>query len=140
LRIFSLIVETCRPSCSLKGRVCTRERRLMRPICDAGGDVRRLATHDTALLTRVGELKDYTTICSSAPSELLALMGLRARFKIIASNLALMRSNLVLLEEFFAAHADRFEYHAPQGSTVVFPQLLSGSSGARPPLMRERER
>ncbi len=38
-----------------------------------------LATRDRSLLRRASEIKDYTTICSSAPSEILALMGLRAR-------------------------------------------------------------
>ena len=32
---------------------------------------------DAAVLSRVCELKDYTTICSAGPSEVLALIALR---------------------------------------------------------------
>ena len=35
-----------------------------------------LATRDRDLLARCAAFKDYTTICSSAPSEVLALIGL----------------------------------------------------------------
>ena len=38
-----------------------------------------LASHDRDLLARVAAFKDYTTICSSAPSEILAIIALRAR-------------------------------------------------------------
>ena len=44
----------------------------------AGLRIGWLASHDRALLGRIAALKDYTTICSSAPSEILALMALRA--------------------------------------------------------------
>ena len=46
-----------------------------------------LATKDKALMKRVKELRDYTTICNSAPSEILALMGLRASEQIISRNM-----------------------------------------------------
>ena len=38
-----------------------------------------LATRDAGLLAAIAAFKDFTTICGSAPSELLALMGLRDR-------------------------------------------------------------
>ena len=47
-----------------------------------------------SLLAAVGALKDYTTICGSAPSEVLALMALRARGAILARNRALCAANL----------------------------------------------
>jgi hypothetical protein len=48
-----------------------------------------LATRDGTLMSRLAELKDYTTICGSAPSEVLALIGLRNRDEIAARNLAI---------------------------------------------------
>ncbi len=45
----------------------------------AGLRIGWLATRDRDLLARIARFKDYTTICSSAPSEILAIIGLRAR-------------------------------------------------------------
>ena len=45
----------------------------------AGLRIGWLAAHDQGLLERCKAIKDYTTICSSAPSEVLALIALRAR-------------------------------------------------------------
>jgi aspartate/methionine/tyrosine aminotransferase len=65
-----------------------------------------LATHDRELLDRVARFKDYTTICPPAPSELLAIMGLRARETVLARSRAIVASNMDLLDAFFAEHAD----------------------------------
>lgn len=43
-----------------------------------------LATRDTALLDRVAELKDYTTICNSQPSEVGLKLGKSVRVGKIA--------------------------------------------------------
>ena len=51
----------------------------------AGLRIGWLATHDRDLLDRCARFKDYTTICSAAPSEVLALIGLRARETVLAS-------------------------------------------------------
>ena len=45
----------------------------------AGLRIGWLATRDRDLLARCASFKDYTTICASAPSEILALIGLRPR-------------------------------------------------------------
>ena len=85
-----------------------------------------IATHDRALLRRVAELKDYTTICASAPSELLAELGLRHREALLRRNLGLVRENLTALDGFFARHRDRFQWRAPSAGPVGFPRLLDG--------------
>ncbi len=54
----------------------------------AGLRIGWVAAHDQTVLERIKSLKDYTTICSSAPSELLALMALRERDGILAANVA----------------------------------------------------
>ncbi|MFC2079761.1 aminotransferase class I/II-fold pyridoxal phosphate-dependent enzyme, partial [Candidatus Bipolaricaulota bacterium] len=53
----------------------------------AGLRIGWLATKNEDVLGRVAEMKDYTTICSSAPSEWLATLGLRHREKFIRRNL-----------------------------------------------------
>ena len=42
-----------------------------------------LAASDRDFMARVAQLKDYTTICPAAPSEVLALIALRAREKLL---------------------------------------------------------
>jgi aspartate/methionine/tyrosine aminotransferase len=84
-----------------------------------------LATRDAALLARCAALKDYTTICSSAPSEVLALMVLQSRDRLVTANRALIAANRALLDAFFAAHRDLFLWPPPQAGSVAFPQYLA---------------
>src|SRR5690606_20431206 len=53
-----------------------------------------LAAQETQFIERCMAFKDYTTICSSAPSEILGLMALRAADTILERNLSLIRRNL----------------------------------------------
>lgn len=85
-----------------------------------------LATQNAPLLARIGALKDYTTICNSAPSELLAEIALRHRQALAARNVAIIRRNLAALDPFFARHADRFAWVRPAAGPIAFPHLLSG--------------
>ncbi len=84
-----------------------------------------LATRDRALSGRLQAFKDYTTICSSAPSEVLSIIALRARDTIISRNMGIIRHNLNVAERFCAAHADWFSWLAPQASSVAFPRLTA---------------
>jgi len=86
------------------------------------------ATRDLPLLQRMMGLKDYTTICSSAPSELLALMALRAREAILASHRERVAQNLGAAGRFFARHASQFNWVPPRAGTVCFPRLLPGGN------------
>ncbi len=87
-----------------------------------------LATRDGSLLKRAGEIKDYTTICSSAPSEALAIMGLRAKAKIVSRNLEIVKSNLALAERWFTERGREFEWLPPTAGPVAFPRLRSSMS------------
>jgi aspartate/methionine/tyrosine aminotransferase len=89
-----------------------------------------LATHDHDVLARAAAFKDYTTICNSAPGELLGIMALRGRERILARNLAILRANLVLAERFFAGRRSAFRWLPPAAGSVAFPQLLGAASAA----------
>jgi aspartate/methionine/tyrosine aminotransferase len=89
-----------------------------------------LATADRELLASCAVFKDYTTICGSAPSEILGIMALRASERIIARNLAIIRANLHLADEFFVRQQDRFTWLRPQAGPVCLPRLLSDLSVA----------
>jgi aspartate/methionine/tyrosine aminotransferase len=85
-----------------------------------------LATHDRALLAACGAFKDYTTICGSAPSEILGIMGLRERDQIIATNRALIAENVNAVNALLARHRDRLAWRPPQAGSVAVGQLLAG--------------
>ena len=92
----------------------------------AGLRIGWIASSDAALRARLAAIKDYTTICNSAPSEILALIALRARRSVIARSMDIIRGNLQLLDGFFARNADRFRWVRPRAGSVGFPELLVG--------------
>jgi aspartate/methionine/tyrosine aminotransferase len=89
----------------------------------AGLRIGWLATRDRDVLARCMAMKDYTTICSSAPSEILALIGLRARDRILARSRGIVEAGLDRLDDFFVDWADRFEWVRPRAGSVGFPRL-----------------
>ena len=96
----------------------------------AGLRVGWLATHDRALLRRIAALKDYTTICGSAPSEVLALIALRAREHVLARSRGIIAGNLPLLDRFFERWAEHCEWVRPRAGSVAFPRLRTGEPDA----------
>jgi aspartate/methionine/tyrosine aminotransferase len=89
----------------------------------AGLRIGWLATHDRDLLARLAAFKDYTTICSSAPSEILAIVALRARDRVLARSRGIVAANLELLDPFFEDWADRFTWVRPRGGSIGYPRL-----------------
>lgn len=75
---------------------------------------------------KIATFKDYTTICSSAPSEILALIALRAKEPIIKRYLDRIDKNLKLADTFFSKHQDLFSWIHPKAGTIAFPKLNSG--------------
>ncbi len=95
----------------------------------AGLRIGWLIVRDARLMRRLIEFKDYTTICSSAPSEILAIAGLRARDGILARHRARIAHNLGLLEGFMAKYAALFSWVPPRAGTVCFPRFTHASIG-----------
>ncbi len=89
----------------------------------AGLRIGWLAARDRALLERVAAFKDYTTICSSAPAEILALIALRARETVLTRSRAIVEANLPLLDAFFAERPEAFHWVRPRAGSVAFPRL-----------------
>ncbi len=90
----------------------------------AGLRIGWLASRDRNLLARCTAMKDYTTICSSAPAEILALIGLRARDTVLGRSRQIVATNLDHLDRFFGDHADRVAWVRPRGGSIAFPHLL----------------
>jgi aspartate/methionine/tyrosine aminotransferase len=91
----------------------------------AGLRIGWLATRDRELLARCAAFKDYTTICSAAPSEVLALIALRARDVVLDRSRSIVETNLARLDEFFDEWADRFTWVRPKAGSVGFPRLTA---------------
>jgi aspartate/methionine/tyrosine aminotransferase len=91
----------------------------------AGLRIGWLATHDSGLLDRAARFKDYTTICASAPAEILALIALRARDRVLARSRAIVAGNLALLDDFFERRAGQVSWVRPRGGPVGFPAITA---------------
>lgn len=89
-----------------------------------------IATHDTTLRDHIARLKDYTTICGSAPSEILGIIALRSRERIVARSRGIIGGNLELLDPFFVRHRERLSWVRPRAASVAFPRLRTDAPGA----------
>jgi aspartate/methionine/tyrosine aminotransferase len=82
-----------------------------------------LASRDAALLERIRELKLYTTICSSAPSELLVALALRHGEELIERSRRLILANLPLLDAFLERRHDLLDWVRPSAGPIGFPRV-----------------
>lgn len=93
----------------------------------AGLRIGWIATHNAGLYHKMAMLKDYTSICNSAPSEFLAELALRHRAPITRRNLEIIRRNLDILDEFFNSRPDLFIWQRPKAGSIAFPGLKGHS-------------
>jgi len=82
-----------------------------------------LATKNKNILDKIAILKEYTTICNSAPSEFLAGVGIRNRQAIIDRNLQIVKNNLPLLDVFFNKYRALFSWHKPVAGPIGFVRM-----------------
>jgi aspartate/methionine/tyrosine aminotransferase len=87
-----------------------------------------IACRDREVLSRLERAKHYTSICNAGPSEVLALIALRAGKQILDRNRQIVAANLPVFDAFFAAYPSLFEWEPPQGGCVAFPRYL-GADG-----------
>lgn len=88
-----------------------------------------VACRNRELLRAMVELKDYTTICTAAPSEYLSALALRHRREILGRNLGIICRNLEYLGAFFEKHQRFFAWQLPKAGPVVFPAVsFAGAS------------
>ncbi|HEV3282667.1 MAG TPA: aminotransferase class I/II-fold pyridoxal phosphate-dependent enzyme [Solirubrobacteraceae bacterium] len=82
-----------------------------------------LASRDRELLRRITDMKLYTTICSSAPSELLVALALRHADRLVRRSRELVLSNLPLLDGFIERRSDLFDWVRPTAGPIGFPRV-----------------
>ena len=83
-----------------------------------------IATRNAEIYGKMAALKDYTTICNSAPSEFLAELALRHRDALAERSLEIITDNLKVLDQFLDRHAALFAWQRPQAGSIGFPRLL----------------
>jgi aspartate/methionine/tyrosine aminotransferase len=89
-----------------------------------------IATRHARVYERMAALKDYTTICNSAPSEFLAELALRHRAQLAQRNREIIAHNLQLWDTFFAEYADQFAWVRPHAGPIAFPKLRRANADA----------
>ena len=85
-----------------------------------------IATKNKKIYDKMASLKDYTTICNSAPSEFLAEVAMRNRHKLIERNLAIIKQNLAVIDDLFTRRAELFSWVRPQAGSMAFPRYRGG--------------
>ncbi len=79
-----------------------------------------LVIKDSSLMKEVRQYKDYLTICSSGPSEILSWIALDHREPLIKHNTSKIASNRDLFAQFCLRHQDRFQYFQPRAGSAAF--------------------
>jgi aspartate/methionine/tyrosine aminotransferase len=83
-----------------------------------------LVTQNDELMQRFVHFKDYTTICASAPSEILAIIALGARDRLIERTRRIVSDNLSVLKPFFDRYDGLLRWQPPQAGTITLVELL----------------
>lgn len=96
----------------------------------AGVRVGWLACRDPEVLAAAEGAKGWLSICNGRLDEVLALIGLRARDRILTRNRAIIRENVAQVSAFVAAHPDLLEWIPPQAGCTAFPRFRDGRDAA----------
>jgi len=92
----------------------------------AGLRIGWLGTRDADVLRRVAAFKDYTTICASAPSEILSIIGLRARDAVLARSRSIVLDGLAAVDDLIQRQPGDLSWVRPRGGSIGFPRLRAG--------------
>jgi aspartate/methionine/tyrosine aminotransferase len=94
----------------------------------AGLRIGWIACQDEKMLKRIGQVKNYTSICNSAPSEILSLIALKNKDQILIRNNQILSQNLDILDRFIQQHNHLFSWERPQGGCVGFVEYKGPGS------------
>ncbi len=89
----------------------------------AGIRIGWIVSQDKKIIDTITKFKYYLTICSSAPSEILAIIGLQNEEFIYSRNRKILNENLSILKNFFSKYKNIFTWYEPKGGCIAFPKL-----------------
>jgi len=87
-----------------------------------------LAAKDSVFLAKCSQLRDYLTICNSAPSEILGMIAVRGKENILERTREILSENLAKADTFFSAHIESFDWLRPKAGSVAFPIMKNQNS------------
>ncbi|NNF99146.1 MAG: aminotransferase class I/II-fold pyridoxal phosphate-dependent enzyme [Desulfobacteraceae bacterium] len=90
-----------------------------------------LATRNQDVRDRVSRLRDYTTICGSAPGEILSIIALHSRDRILGDQLSRVRKNAGLVASFVSGFDQFLQLSPAMGGSICFPRVLSHTDTTR---------
>ncbi|WP_316354308.1 aminotransferase class I/II-fold pyridoxal phosphate-dependent enzyme [Candidatus Trichorickettsia mobilis] len=86
----------------------------------AGLRIGWIACQDQVILKKIEHMKHYTSICNSAPAEILSLISLHNKDYILKRNNKIVEENLKILDQLFIEYGHLFQWVKPQGGCVGF--------------------
>ncbi len=96
----------------------------------AGLRIGWVATRNQILLEKMTSYKDYTSICNSGPSELLATVALKHGVALVRRNREIIAANLKAADTLFSTYAHLLEWHRPKAGCIAFPKWKGKGTSA----------
>lgn len=87
-----------------------------------------LVSQDKFFLKKVVAFKDYLSICSSAPSEILSIIALNHMDSFLQPNIQKIKKNVLLFKKFVEHHSIFEKFIPPQAGSTSFVKLNIESS------------
>ena len=84
----------------------------------AGLRIGWIACQDKAMLKKLEHVKYYTSICNSAPSEIISLIAVRQKDIILKRVNEIVNHNLQCIDEFMKDYSKHFSWVRPKGGCV----------------------
>jgi len=97
-----------------------------------------VACRDAGLTGRIAAFRQYLSVCSAGPSEVLASVALKATGAITSRNRSLADANLLLVQAMLARHPELFDWTVPDGGVVGYVRLR-GAEGLESFVLRMAE-
>jgi aspartate/methionine/tyrosine aminotransferase len=94
----------------------------------AGLRIGWIACQNKEILQKIEYMRHYTSMCNSAPAEILSMIALNNKDAILERNNKIVADNLKLLDQFFTEYSHLFEWVRPQGGCVGFVKYKGAGS------------
>lgn len=95
----------------------------------AGLRIGWMVARNIEFLNKVLAFKDYLSICSSAPAEILSIIALNHAEKFIQPNIDKIKANIGLFANFVSGHKSLLSFVPPRSGSVAFVKLnIPGST------------